>query len=257
FGNNYGYFVIFKKLDVPRSPIFTHMAASLKGLKTIRACKTEKILVSEFDEDQNRNTSANYMIISLQISLAFWTDIISVIYNTAIIFSFFFFKNEIDVTEEMVIESWPTQGEIEFQSVSLKYNENDPCVLNKISFKAKSGEKIGIVSRTGAGKSSIISVLYHMFPYEGKILIDDVDIKSIPLQKLRSSISIIPQEPVLFYGTTRKNLDPFDEYSDLEIWSVLEEVELKPLIVNLPSCLNYEILEGGSNFNVGQLNSCV
>lgn len=154
--------------------------------------------------------------------------------------------------EKPLPETWPQNGQIEFRKVSLKYNEGDPCVLKGLSFKINPGEKVGICGRTGAGKSSLITALFQLYPTEGEILIDDVDVSKIPLESLRSKISIIPQEPVLFSGTIRKNLDPFDEYTDEVIWKALEQVELKDVVAELPSSLNSNVTEGGENFSVGQ-----
>lgn len=109
---------------------------------------------------------------------------------------------------------WPECGKIQFKDVFLRYSTDDPDVLKNLNFVINPREKIGIVGRTGAGKSSLIQALFRLAEIEGSILIDEIDIKTISLSKLRSSISIIPQEPVLFSGTLRKNLDPFDEYKD-------------------------------------------
>lgn len=109
---------------------------------------------------------------------------------------------------------WPENGKIEFVKLCLRYSPDDPYVLNNLSFEIKPKEKVGIVGRTGAGKSSLIAALFRLAQTDGKIMIDDVDTKEIPLNILRSKLSIIPQEPVLFSGTLRKNLDPFDEYND-------------------------------------------
>ncbi|XP_060518789.1 probable multidrug resistance-associated protein lethal(2)03659 isoform X2 [Cylas formicarius] len=148
--------------------------------------------------------------------------------------------------------TWPQSGNIKFQNLSLKYAPSEPNVLNDMTFEIKSREKVGIVGRTGAGKSSIIVALFRLADIEGNIFIDDVDTKSISLNKLRSHISIIPQEPVLFSGTLKKNLDPFGEYNDNVLWSALEEVELKPAVSKLPQGLETVMSEGGSNFSVGQ-----
>lgn len=109
---------------------------------------------------------------------------------------------------------WPEHGKVEFKNVYLRYSRDDPIVLNNLNFVIKSKEKIGIVGRTGAGKSSLIQILFRLTDFGGNILIDGVNTREISLKKLRSVISIIPQEPVLFSGSLRKNLDPFDEYSD-------------------------------------------
>lgn len=109
---------------------------------------------------------------------------------------------------------WPEHGKVEFKNVFLKYSRDDLIVLNNLNFVIKPKEKIGIVGRTGAGKSSLIQALFRLMDFGGNISIDGVNTKEVSLKKLRSVISIIPQEPVLFSGSLRKNLDPFDEYSD-------------------------------------------
>lgn len=151
-----------------------------------------------------------------------------------------------------VPKDWPEHGKIEFCQVSMRYNINEPYVLKNLTFTIYPKEKIGIVGRTGAGKSSMIASLFHLYEIEGSILIDDVDMAELPLEVVRSKISIIPQEPVLFSGTIRKNLDPFDEYSDDVLWNALREVELKDVISELPAGLNTTVSEGGSNYSVGQ-----
>ncbi|RZC33451.1 multidrug resistance-associated protein, partial [Asbolus verrucosus] len=149
-------------------------------------------------------------------------------------------------------KSWPQQGQIEFRDLYLKYNPTDPHVLKNLNFTIHPKEKIGIVGRTGAGKSSTITALFQLYPLEGSIIIDDVDTTKLPLEQVRSKISIIPQEPVLFSGTMRKNLDPFEEFTDEVLWNALEQVELKDVISELPAGLHSNVSEGGSNFSVGQ-----
>lgn len=149
-------------------------------------------------------------------------------------------------------KNWPEDGKIEFCEVFLKYNQTEAPVLKNLNFTIKPKEKIGIVGRTGAGKSSIITALFQLYPIEGKIIIDGVDTTKIPLKETRSKISIIPQEPVLFSGTLRKNLDPFEEYNDEILWNALEQVEMKEVVNELPDGLQSNVAEGGSNFSVGQ-----
>jgi ATP-binding cassette subfamily C (CFTR/MRP) protein 4 len=148
--------------------------------------------------------------------------------------------------------TWPNAGKITFDRVSMRYSLDKQWVLKDVSVGIHPGEKIGIVGRTGAGKSSLISVLFRLFDFEGTVSIDGVDTKSVPMSTLRSRISIIPQEPVLFLGTLRKNLDPFDEFSDREVWSALEDVGLKKMVSGLQSGLDSLVSEGGSNFSVGE-----
>lgn len=123
-------------------------------------------------------------------------------------------KQETDENANQPSEYWPEKGKVEFNKMSLRYAPEDPYVLKNLNFVIKPNEKVGIVGKTGAGKSSLIQALFRLAPIDGSILIDDVDTKDIALNRLRSKISIIPQEPVLFSGTLRKNLDPFDEYKD-------------------------------------------
>lgn len=132
--------------------------------------------------------------------------------------------------------------------MSLIYVRGEPPVLKNLNIKIKPGEKVGIVGRTGAGKSSLIWALFNLAPIEGQILIDDVDTKSLGLTDLRRKIAIIPQEPVLFSATLRYNLDPFNEFQDKRLWEVLEEVELR----DVATSLDFQVSEGGSNFSLGQ-----
>nr|CAH7729851.1 unnamed protein product [Callosobruchus chinensis] len=149
-------------------------------------------------------------------------------------------------------ETWPEDGKVEFRHVYLRYFPDDPYVLKDLNFIILPKEKVGIVGRTGAGKSSLINALFQLTETAGQILIDEINICNIGLHDLRTKISIIPQEPVLFSGTMRKNLDPFDEYSDADLWKALEEVELKEAVEDLTAGLNSKMSEGGSNFSVGQ-----
>ncbi|CAH1738396.1 unnamed protein product, partial [Aphis gossypii] len=147
---------------------------------------------------------------------------------------------------------WPSHGKIIFKRFYLRYSCNSPFVLNNLNIEIKAAEKIGIVGRTGAGKSSLISALFRLAFNEGQIFIDDIEIHELGLHDLRSKISIIPQEPVLFSGTMRNNLDPFNEYPDHVLWNALDEVELKNVVEDFSDGLNTKISEGGTNFSVGQ-----
>ncbi|KAL6946779.1 hypothetical protein ACO0QE_001628 [Hanseniaspora vineae] len=117
---------------------------------------------------------------------------------------------------------WPVRSNIEFEDVSLAYRPELPLVLKHVTISVADGEKIGICGRTGAGKSTIMSALYRLVELStGRIIIDGVDISKIGLYDLRSKLSIIPQDPVLFKGTVRKNLDPFVEHDDAALWDAL------------------------------------
>ncbi|XP_061404841.1 multidrug resistance-associated protein 1-like isoform X1 [Lethenteron reissneri] len=148
---------------------------------------------------------------------------------------------------------WPHEGCVKFTNYSVRYREGLDLVLKSLSFTIQGGEKVGIVGRTGAGKSSLTLGLFRIIePADGSIAIDGVDISTIGLQDLRSRITIIPQDPVLFSGSLRMNLDPFGRHSDADVWSALELSHLKAFVQTLPDKLQHECSEGGENLSVGQ-----
>lgn len=152
-----------------------------------------------------------------------------------------------------VNSAWPEQGVVEFRDFKVRYREGTELVLCGISFSVKSQEKVGIVGRTGAGKSSLTLALFRIIEAEGgKILIDDVDVSQIGLHNLRSRLTIIPQDPVLFSGSLRMNIDPLNSYSDVAIWLALEQSHLQYFVSELPDGLEHIITEGGENLSVGQ-----
>ncbi|XP_036705856.1 multidrug resistance-associated protein 5 isoform X2 [Balaenoptera musculus] len=148
---------------------------------------------------------------------------------------------------------WPQEGEVTFENAEMRYQENLPLVLKKVSFTIKPKEKIGIVGRTGSGKSSLGTALFRLVELcGGCIEIDGVRISDIGLADLRSKLAIIPQEPVLFSGTVRSNLDPFNQYTEDQIWDALERTHMKECIAQLPLKLESEVMENGDNFSVGE-----
>ncbi|EDK97393.1 multidrug resistance-associated protein 1 isoform 1 [Mus musculus] len=149
--------------------------------------------------------------------------------------------------------TWPHSGRVEFRDYCLRYREDLDLVLKHINVTIEGGEKVGIVGRTGAGKSSLTLGLFRINESaEGEIIIDGVNIAKIGLHNLRFKITIIPQDPVLFSGSLRMNLDPFSQYSDEEVWMALELAHLKGFVSALPDKLNHECAEGGENLSVGQ-----
>ncbi|XP_040891867.1 multidrug resistance-associated protein 1 isoform X3 [Toxotes jaculatrix] len=149
--------------------------------------------------------------------------------------------------------AWPQRGTIEFQDYGLQYRKGLELALKGITLHIHEREKVGIVGRTGAGKSSLALGIFRILEAaKGKIFIDGVNIEDIGLHDLRSRITIIPQDPVLFSGSLRMNLDPFDTYTDEEVWSSLELAHLKNFVSNLPDKLNHECSEGGENLSLGQ-----
>ncbi|XP_021464330.1 multidrug resistance-associated protein 4 isoform X2 [Oncorhynchus mykiss] len=147
---------------------------------------------------------------------------------------------------------WPSQGLITFDRVSFSYSSDGPVVLKDMKAMFRPKEKVGIVGRTGAGKSSLVSALFRLAEPEGRIYIDGVLTSEIGLHDLRQKMSIIPQDPVLFTGTMRKNLDPFSQHTDEDLWNALQEVQLKSVVEELPNKMETVLAESGSNFSVGQ-----
>ncbi|CAH0699044.1 unnamed protein product [Spodoptera exigua] len=290
-----------KRLEgTTRSPVFSHMSATLNGICTIRSAGAEQRLIKEFDRFQDIHTSTWSSYLASGVTLGFWLDFICVIYLTIVIVAFlvidsktifsgnvglaisqtliltgmlqFGVRQTAEVISQMTSverilqythierepkwdkgeretpKGWPTRGRIQFKSCYMKYTPEDLPVLKNLNLVIESGWKVGIVGRTGAGKSSLISSLFRLAIVEGEVLIDDVDTSYLALQELRSKISIIPQEPVLFSATVRYNLDPFNNYDDDQLWQALEAVDLKAAV---PS-LDFKVSEGGSNFSLGQ-----
>ncbi|XP_076949695.1 ABC transporter C family member 2-like [Bidens hawaiensis] len=148
---------------------------------------------------------------------------------------------------------WPSSGSIKFEDVVLRYRPELPPVLHGLTFFIPPSDKIGIVGRTGAGKSSMLNALFRIVELErGKIIIDNCDIAKFGLTDLRKVLGIIPQAPVLFSGTVRFNLDPFNEHNDPDLWESLERAHLKDVIRRNPLGLDAEVSEAGENFSVGQ-----
>nr|XP_046475194.1 multidrug resistance-associated protein 1 isoform X8 [Neodiprion pinetum] len=148
---------------------------------------------------------------------------------------------------------WPSEGRVEFRDYKVRYREGLDLVLKGLTFTVNGGEKVGIVGRTGAGKSSLTLSLFRIIEAAGgKIFIDGLDISQMGLHALRSRLTIIPQDPVLFSGTLRLNLDPFEQHTDDQVWKALEHAHLKEFVKGLPSGLLHEVTEGGDNLSVGQ-----
>uniref|UniRef100_A0A7N6ACJ0 ATP-binding cassette, sub-family C (CFTR/MRP), member 9 n=1 Tax=Anabas testudineus TaxID=64144 RepID=A0A7N6ACJ0_ANATE len=152
-----------------------------------------------------------------------------------------------------VPENWPQDGEIKIQDLCVRYDPMLKPVLKHVNAYIKPGQKVGICGRTGSGKSSLSLAFFNMVDiFEGKIVIDGIDICKLPLHTLRSRLSIILQDPVLFSGSIRFNLDPEKTCTDDRLWEALEIAQLKNMVKALPGGLDAVVTEGGENFSVGQ-----
>ncbi|XP_035533961.1 multidrug resistance-associated protein 4-like [Morone saxatilis] len=158
-------------------------------------------------------------------------------------------------TQKRPPPDWPSKGLVTFDRVSFSYSNDGPLVLKNMKAMFRPKEKVGIMVRKPpprAGKSSLVSALFRLAEPQGKIYIDGVLTSEIGLHDLRQKMSIIPQDPVLFTDTVRKNLDPFNQHADEDLWKALEEVQLKSVVEELPGKLETVLAESGSNFSVGQ-----
>ncbi|CAH1713410.1 multidrug resistance-associated protein 1 isoform X1 [Aphis gossypii] len=158
-----------------------------------------------------------------------------------------------EVPTNLPPKEWPTNGEVQFKNLKVRYREGLDLALKGLDILVEGGQKVGIVGRTGAGKSSLTLSLFRIVEAaEGSILVDGVDISNIGLHTLRGRLTIIPQDPVLFSGTLRMNLDPTNSNTDEELWNSLKLAHLKDYVKGLVGGLDYEVSEGGDNLSVGQ-----
>ncbi|XP_055895109.1 ATP-binding cassette sub-family C member 5-like [Biomphalaria glabrata] len=292
-----------KYLDnVTRSPVVSHMGASLEGLAVIHAYKKDSDFMHKYCDLLNTNAVAVLMFYAANRWLALRTDFVSGILAFVIVVlllvtsirpelaglalsytvqlsSLFQFTARMAVETEARFSSvqrlveycqlkdlepvkdesnkqsadWPTQGTIKFDNVKLRYRKNTPLALKGVSFQVQGHKKIGIVGRTGAGKTSLSAALFRLVELEsGHVTVDNIDIATVALSDLRSRLSIIPQDPVLFSGTLRYNLDPFHQFSDPEIWQALEKCHVAQMVRTLDHQLDSQVLQSGSNFSVGE-----
>ena len=149
-------------------------------------------------------------------------------------------------------KNWPSMGKIEMKNVSLWHYNGGPLALKNITFKIKAMEKIGIVGRTGAGKSSLIAALMRLAETRGEVLFDGLNIKDFDMISTRKCVSIISQSPTLINGTVRLNIDPLREHTDNEIWNALHQTKISTTVINLPKALDAVINNENSNFSIGQ-----
>lgn len=291
-----------KRLEgTTRSPVHSHVSATLDGIFTIRSYGMQGKFLSSFIDKTNRNVQALFTFQSITrwfgmtldgisatfiagtavlaimganhidpglagLSLTYsvmlmgmfqWcvrlsTEVENLMISVERVHYYTQLPSEGDLETSLVPEKeWPHKGEISIENVSLTYRKGLDRVLKNISCIIKPKQKIGIVGRTGAGKTSFLTALFRLVEPDGEIFIDEIPITKIGLRHLRQKLSIIPQEPVLWSGTIRFNIDPFQEHSDPVMWDAIQEVQLKHVLNGLEG-LDTLVSEGGSNFSIGQ-----
>ncbi|KAH9119925.1 hypothetical protein LEN26_004484, partial [Aphanomyces euteiches] len=273
-----------KRLEgVSRSPIFSSFAETLDGVQTIRAFKMDRHFIRQNRKAVDTNAKFLFalvgagrwfsvrtylvsvlliaimltVIINIRHSISATTAGLALTYSLALLpmvqcrGRLLHFKTIPEEAPETTLHdpafaSWPSKGAVQFQNLKLRYRPDLPLVLHGITLDIQGGEKIGICGRTGAGKSSLMIALFRISEFDsGTILIDGMDIATIGLATLRRVLSIIPQDPVLFSGTLRENLDPFGEKTDAELDAVVQQT-------HLDLALSTVVAESGSNLSVGQ-----
>ncbi|KAL6479111.1 hypothetical protein MHYP_G00125440 [Metynnis hypsauchen] len=297
-----------------RSPIFSHLIISLKGLWTIRAFDRQAYFETLFHKVLNTHTSVWFLYLSTLRWFLFRADIIYVFFFTLAawiavgtnqdkpgeigiivalamlilgtfqwcvvtsiavdgmmrsverVFKFIDLPSEEPKPKlgqrkaiDLVIENpdasneatWPSRGQMDVQNLTVKYTEAGHAVLNNLSFTVEGGQKVGILGRTGSGKSTLFSALLRLTYTDGDMAIDGVSFNNMPLQKWRKAFGVVPQKVFIFTGTFRMNLDPHGCHSDEELWSVAEEVGLKSVIEQFPDKLDFQLEYGGHVLSYG------
>jgi len=264
-----------KRLDsISKSPIYAHFSETLSGLSTIRAYKKQESAIGENRGMIDINTRAYFTFIATSRWFSLYLEILG---STLIFFTALFavlvpmgatpselglsLSNVLQVTGILgftirsitEVENWPEKGAIEIEDASLRYREGLELVLKGVSVKINPGEKVGVIGRTGSGKSTLMVAILRLVELAGgSIKVDNVNIEKLGLNHVRKSITIIPQDPVLFSGTIRFNLDPFDVHSDTELWDALEKSSMKRFVEEFDGGLDSFVSEYGENMSAGQ-----
>uniref|UniRef100_A0A8C8ZN69 Cystic fibrosis transmembrane conductance regulator n=1 Tax=Prolemur simus TaxID=1328070 RepID=A0A8C8ZN69_PROSS len=297
-----------------RSPIFTHLVTSLKGLWTLRAFGRQPYFETLFHKALNLHTANWFLYLStlrwfqMRIEMIFviffiavtfisilttgegegqigiiltlamnimgtlqWAvnssiDVDSLMRSVSRVFKFIDMPTEegkstksikpskdCQLSKVMIFENphvkkddiWPSGGQMTVKDLTARYIDSGNAILENISFSISPGQRVGLLGRTGSGKSTLLSAFLRLLNTEGEIQIDGVSWDSITLQQWRKAFGVIPQKVFIFSGTFRKNLDPYEQWSDQEIWKVADEVGLRSVIEQFPGKLDFVLVDGG------------
>ncbi|KAL0723162.1 hypothetical protein Bca4012_037761 [Brassica carinata] len=272
------------RLDsITKAPVIHHFSESIAGVMTIRSFRKHELFRQEnvkrvndnLRMDFHNNGSKEWLGFRLEllgslvlcISISVYGYVTKQRYQTRKCRAVSFLRTVFELgsftdipaeaewerKENLQPSNWPLHGNVHLEDLKVRYRPNTPLVLKGITLDIKGGERVGVVGRTGSGKSTLFQVLFRLVePSEGRIIIDGIDISTLGLHDLRSRFGIIPQEPVLFEGTVRSNIDPTDQYSDEEIWKSLERCQLKDVVATKPEKLDSLVVDSGENWSVGQ-----
>ncbi|KAK3741179.1 hypothetical protein QZH41_012627, partial [Actinostola sp. cb2023] len=250
-----------------RSPVYAYISETMEGLEVIHSLQMEDRRVEKLYNILSLATCICCSTANVGFLLAY---VISIVMRTSVVMHFSSLVETQMVSVERVKRyttlsaepgyerqgkaprHWPDKGALSLQGVSMVYLEGGACVLKDITFDVKPQEKVGIAGRTGAGKSSLVAALLRMPDPQGHVVIDSVDLGTLNVQAARRSMAVISQNPVLFNGTLKHNLDPFHHFTEEQIWKALTEVQMKTRISKLDGLLEYHIGENGSGFSVGE-----
>ncbi|PIN19057.1 Multidrug resistance-associated protein/mitoxantrone resistance protein, ABC superfamily [Handroanthus impetiginosus] len=255
-----------------KSFVANHLAESIAGVTTIRAFKEKDRFFAKNLELVDTNGSpyfhyfsARFIGMALSYGLSLNMFLVFSINDQCMSANYITSVERLDqymhipseepevIKERSPSRNWPTEGKVEIQYLQIKYRPEAPLVLRGITCTFEGGHKIGIVGRTGSGKTTLIGALFRLVePSRGKIVVDGIDISRIGLHDLRSRFGIIPQDPTLFNGTVRYNLDPLGQHIDKEIWEVLGKCQLKDVVQEKKEGLDSPVVEDGSNWSMGQ-----
>ncbi|KAM4045857.1 ATP-binding cassette sub-family C member 2-like [Anomaloglossus baeobatrachus] len=272
-----------RRLDgASRSPILSHFSETLQGASTIRAFGHQERFIGQNKDVMNENLVCYYnnvisnrkhnvqnltsgtvglsitYALNITQTLNFWVRKACEIETNGVAIERVCEYEEMDKEAPWTLPrrpaaEWPDRGVIEFTNYQARYRDDHDLALRDVTFQLHETEKLGIVGRTGAGKSTLTNCLFRIVERTGgRIVIDGIDIATIGLHDLRSKLNIIPQDPVLFSGTVRMNLDPLEKHSDADLWEALDMCHLKNFVQSLPKKLYHEVSEGGENLSVGQ-----